>query len=169
MKRSFYMAAAVCAAVGIGGGTGLAAQSPRGQLGPPTSVTAGSGTGSIIVQSTAACAGFASGDTLTFSVVTFHSVQQHWDVTPDGPPFLGLPANREIDEISGAAGVGGWTYTLRGHYDSGISTAEDFVTTGKAKITRSDGRKLRGDSSLLADHQFFPNLVFQWLGTPTCT
>ena len=164
MRRLLFMAVVfTCAALAIAGGAAVAAQTPYGNLGPPDSVATGTSVGQLLVDSTAACPGFASGNTLAFSI-TFHWQQRYWSDTP-----LGVPAWDEIDHMTGTATAGGLTYTLLGNFNSGISYAEDFNTSGKAKITRSDGLTLSGTATLLAVMPpVFPGVTLFWDETPRC-
>ena len=162
--RLLYAAIASCAAIAIASGVAIAAQTPYGNLGPPTSVSTGTvAEGLLLAESTAACPGFAPGDTLTFAI-TARFAQRFWSDTP-----LGVSATAEIDHITGSATAGGWTYSLQGHLNSGISFAEDFSSSGKVTITRSDGATISGDARVFLAPLVIPGgLLLIWAETPRC-
>jgi hypothetical protein len=163
MRRLMYVTLLSCAAIAIASGVAIAAQTPYGNLGPPTSVSTGTFPGELLVESTAACPGFAPGDTLTFAI-TARYVQRFWRDSP-----LGVSATAEIDYITGSAAAGGWTYSLQGHLNSGISFAEDFSSSGKATITRSDGARISGGARVFLASDVIPGIwLLIWAETPRC-
>jgi hypothetical protein len=160
MRRLLYVTVFSCAAIAIGSAVARGAQTPEGNLGPPTSVSTGTAPGGLLVQSTAACPGFAPGDTLTFAI-TARSAQRFWADSP-----LGVSATAEIDYITGSAAAGDWTYSLQGHLNSGISFAEDFSSSGKLRITRSDGARISGEARVFLIQGGI--LLLIWAETPRC-
>jgi hypothetical protein len=162
MSRALLASFAVVAALAATTGTALAAKPPV-HLGKPDVNEPISGTFFLpFSAATSACAGFATGDSLTFTDVTFDGRQKIWQLDA----IDNWIEERERD--AGTATSGGYTYTLDARLTYAGLGFDDIVGAGRVVIARNDGARMVGDATVFLDSfNTFTEQVL-WSGTPTC-
>jgi hypothetical protein len=161
MRRVVFVVVVCVVGAAVASVAAFADPPPLQHLGAPDGVSHFTLSSPVEVQS-GQCPGFVAGDSLMFSAVAFNGTAMFWQDTP-----LGVPASREIEELSGSTTSGSWTYTIRGHFDSGATISENGDTSGKATITRSDGAKMSGDA-FMSGQSMSPALLLQFVSEVRC-